>query len=106
MPPPPAAAFRRSGKPFSRPKVAISAADAAGVVMPGTTGTPAASIRWRDSVLLPIAPIENGLGPTHVRPASITAWANAAFSERKPKPGWIIVAPVLRAAAMSFSGTR
>ncbi len=74
--------------------------------MPGTTGTPAASIRCRDSVLLPMAPIENGFGPTHVRPASITACANAAFSERNPKPGWSIVAPVFCAAAMSFSGTR
>ena len=63
LPPPPAAALRRSGKPFSLPKAATSAADAAGVVMPGTTGTPAAIIRWRDSVLLPIAAIENGRGP-------------------------------------------
>ena len=34
----PAAALRRSGKPFSRPKAAISSADAAGVVMPGDDG--------------------------------------------------------------------
>jgi hypothetical protein len=35
-----------------------------------------------------------------VRPASATAWAKSAFSERKPKPGWIAVAPVSLAAAM------
>ena len=28
--------------------------------------------------------IEDGFGPTHTSPASITACANSAFSERKP----------------------
>ena len=37
-----------------------------------------------DSILLPIASIAAGGGPTQVRPASWTARANAAFSDRKP----------------------
>ncbi len=74
--------------------------------MPGTIGTPAASIRAREAVFEPIAAMEEGFGPTHVSPAAITALANSAFSERKPKPGWTIVAPVFLAAARSFSGTR
>ncbi len=52
--------------------------------MPGTTGTPAASIRRRLSVFEPIASIASGDGPTKVSPSAMQARANAAFSARKP----------------------
>jgi hypothetical protein len=35
-------------------------------------------------ILLPIASIDSGVGPIHVRPASATARAKPAFSDRKP----------------------
>ncbi len=38
-------------------------------------------------------------GPTKTSPASSTARANAARSDRKPYPGWIASAPVARAAS-------
>ena len=51
---------------------------------PGTTGTPAFSIRSRDAILLPIASIASGGGPIQTSPAASTARAKPAFSERKP----------------------
>ena len=39
-----------------------------------------------------------GGGPIQVRPASMTARANAAFSARKPYPGWTASAPDRRDA--------
>ena len=50
----------------------------------GSTGTPAAAIRALASILLPIALIASGDGPTQVSPAPITDRANAAFSDRNP----------------------
>jgi hypothetical protein len=52
--------------------------------MPGTTGTPAFFIARRLLILSPIASIADGGGPIHTSPASITARANLAFSDRKP----------------------
>jgi hypothetical protein len=70
------------------------------------TGTPASAISFLAASFSPIARIDSGFGPTQTSPASITACANSAFSERKPYPGWIASAPVSRAAAMIFSPTR
>ena len=53
-------------------------------VVPGTTGTPAAAIRRRDSILEPIASIAAAGGPIQTMPASSQARANPAFSARKP----------------------
>jgi hypothetical protein len=61
-----------------------ASADAAGSVVPGATGTPAAAIRLRALILSPIALIASGPGPTQISPAASTARANSAFSERKP----------------------
>ena len=36
------------------------------------------------SIFEPICSIDSGAGPTQMSPASITARAKAAFSERKP----------------------
>ena len=74
-PPPPAEAFTSSGRSAS---VAVSASWLV------STGTPAASISFLDSILEPICSIDSGVGPTQVRPAAITARAKSAFSERKP----------------------
>ncbi|CKS20949.1 Uncharacterised protein [Mycobacterium tuberculosis] len=49
-----------------------------------STGTPAAAISFLDSILEPIARTASTGGPTQVRPASCTAAANSAFSERNP----------------------
>ena len=53
-------------------------------VSPGTIGTPAACIRRRASVLSPMARMAPPEGPMKTSPASVTAWANAARSARKP----------------------
>ena len=50
-------------------------------------GTPASRIAARAAVFEPISSIAAGGGPIHVRPASSTVRANAAFSARKPYPG-------------------
>ncbi len=70
LPPPPAAAFTRTGKAVSSPV--------------GTTGTPAATAISRAASLRPIRSITSGAGPIQVRPASATARANPALSDRKP----------------------
>jgi hypothetical protein len=62
---------------------------AAGSSAPSTdesasTGTPASRIIALARIFEPIASIAAGDGPIHVRPASITAWANGADSARKP----------------------
>ena len=49
-----------------------------------STGTPAAAISFFASIFEPIDEIASTGGPIHVRPASITACANPAFSDRKP----------------------
>ncbi len=48
------------------------------------TGTPAADISFLDSILDPIARTASIGGPIQIRPASATALANSAFSERNP----------------------
>jgi len=49
-----------------------------------STGTPAAFMISLARIFEPIASIDSGAGPTQVRPASITARANSAFSDRNP----------------------
>ena len=57
---------------------------ATGSVVPGTIGTPAACMSSRARVLEPIASIALAGGPMNVMPASSHAFANGAFSARKP----------------------
>ena len=68
------------------PAAAATAAStsAAGSVVPGATGTPAAAIRFRALILSPIASIASASGPTQISPASATVRAKSAFSDRKP----------------------
>ena len=82
LPPPPAEALTRTGNPIS---VAAPTTSRSSVTSTdGRTGTPAATIRRLAESLSPIAAITSGGGPTHVSPASITALAKPAFSERNP----------------------
>ena len=53
----------------------------------GRTGTPACSMIRFDSTFEPMDATASGGGPIQIRPASITARAKAAFSDRKPYPG-------------------
>ena len=49
-----------------------------------STGTPAVSIGFLASTLLAICSMDSGVGPTQVSPASMTARAKSALSERNP----------------------
>ena len=51
---------------------------------PSSTGTPAAAMSSLAEILEPIASIEAGSGPIQISPASITARASSAFSDRNP----------------------
>ena len=55
-----------------------------GSELPGATGTPAADIVSRASILSLIARIAEGGGPTQVIPAATTCSAKSALSLRKP----------------------
>ena len=55
-----------------------------GDVLTSSTGTPAARASSFALILEPIASIDSGVGPTQVSPASRTARAKSAFSERNP----------------------
>ena len=75
-PPPPADALTSTG----RSAVASPASGASSA----STGTPAAAISRFASIFEPIAAIASGGGPIQVSPASATAPAKSAFSDRKP----------------------
>jgi propionyl-CoA carboxylase alpha chain len=53
-----------------------------------------------------IAAIAFGLGPMKTMPAASSRSAKAAFSDRKPKPGWTASAPLSFAAWTMRSATR
>jgi hypothetical protein len=105
-PPPPKAALMAMGSPCSFAKAVISEASLTGSAVPGTRGAPALVAMWRAVTLSPRSRMDCGEGPIHVRFASSTAWANSAFSERKPYPGWIASAPDFAAASRIFAMSR
>ena len=74
-PPPPAEAFTSTGNSAA---VTVSGSSSA------STGTPAAAIIFLASIFEPIARTAATGGPIQVRPASMTAAAKSAFSERNP----------------------
>ena len=76
LPPPPAAAFIRRGRPNLF--IFLTFSDM------GRVGTPAFSANSFAFNLSPIADITFGLGPTHIIFSLRTFLANLAFSERKP----------------------
>ena len=82
---------------------AISAASSLPVRLPGMVGTPAASASRLADALSPSRSMVSAVGPMKTSPACSTARAKAAFSARKPKPGWIASAPLCCAAAITAS---
>ncbi|SIL99824.1 Uncharacterised protein [Mycobacteroides abscessus subsp. abscessus] len=74
-PPPPAEALTNTGS--------CAAVTVSGSSWP-STGTPAASMSFLDSIFEPMDSMAATGGPIQVRPASATARAKSAFSERNP----------------------
>ena len=83
-PPPPNAALIAIGRPCSRANPTTSSAPETGSGVPATSGAPARWAMCRAETLSPSERIAAGGGPIQFSPASITAWANSAFSERNP----------------------
>jgi hypothetical protein len=92
IPPPPPLAFTMTGNPMAVAAATASSADDSSPV-PAIMGTPAARASERAVCLAPNAARCRGAGPMNVIPASSTCWAKAAFSDKKPYPGWIAPAP-------------
>ncbi|MND80512.1 hypothetical protein D3C80_722840 [compost metagenome] len=72
------------GKPNCLAKSKASSAFWSGSCVPCTKGAPTEAAILRASILSPSFSIALGDGPTHFSPASITAWANSARSDKKP----------------------
>ena len=72
------------GNPCSSAKDRAAAASSTGPSVPGTKGAPARTAISRAVTLLPSVRMTSAVGPIQVRPASVTAWAKSAFSDRKP----------------------
>ena len=72
------------GRPFSRAKSTTSSEFCTGSFVPATSGAPAFWAMCRAETLSPSFSIAAGGGPIQVSPASMTAWAKSARSERKP----------------------
>ena len=73
-----------TGQPCSSPKATTSSGEVRTSVVPGT---PATSARWaasRELILSPMISMASGGGPIQTSPASVTARAKSAFSEKKP----------------------
>ena len=103
LPPPPADGLMSTGKPTSAAPAISSSSVSPGRASPGTVGTPRASTVRFAEILSPMTSIASAPGPMKTMPASAHARANAAFSARKPNPGWIASAPVRRAASSTRS---
>ncbi len=72
----------------------------------GSVGTPAPTAMRLAASLSPIDSMTSGVGPTQAMPASVTARAKPAFSDRNPSPGWTASAPAARAAATTATASR
>jgi hypothetical protein len=99
--------------PAPRPSMAPPAAAAPrpAVTPPAVPAAPAArtpvaaSARF-DSDFEPITRMASTGGPMKVTPAPAQAAAKAAFSARKPYPGWTAAAPLWRAISSTVSPRR
>ena len=83
-PPPPKTALMATGRPYFLANVTTSSLLSTGSEVPGTKGAFARPAMWRALTLSPRESIASGEGPIQISPASITAWANEAFSARNP----------------------
>ena len=73
-----------TGNPCSLAKVVTSSCPATGSFVPATSGAPAFDAIFLAETLSPSARIADGGGPIQINPASRTAWAKSAFSDKKP----------------------
>ena len=73
-----------TGRPNSSANATTSSVPVTGEVVPGASGAPTLVASWRAETLSPSRSIASAGGPIHTRPASATARAKSAFSERKP----------------------
>lgn len=73
-----------TGNPCSSANATTSSAPDAGSSVPGTNGAPTSNAIRRAVTLSPNTRIASGDGPTHTRPASSTACAKSAFSDKNP----------------------
>jgi hypothetical protein len=83
-PPPPNAALMMMGRPCCSAKASTSLASFTGSGVPTTSGAPTLQRDLARLHLVAQRAMVAGRGPIQARPASITAWAKAAFSDRKP----------------------
>ena len=84
LPPPPADGLTNTGYPTSSAPAIRSASVRPGRDTPGTTGTPNADTAALAAILSPMVWIAAAGGPMNAMPASCSAAANCAFSERNP----------------------
>ena len=95
-----------TGKPMISAASRASPASYTGLSVPGTTGIPASFMVCLASDLFPILSISSPEGPINAMPNLAHLSAKAAFSERKPNPGWMASAFVARAVLISRSISR
>ena len=87
-PPPPNAAFTRSGYPTAAPSAASAASDAPGsTVAPSRTGTPAAAIMRFASILEPIDAITDDGGPDEGEPRVLAGAGEPGMLGEEPVAG-------------------
>ena len=84
LPPPPATAFSKMGKPIDCARAWAWSGFSMGSLVPGTVGTSERRASWRPAVFDPSASIACAVGPMKVMPAAVQARGSAAFSARKP----------------------
>ena len=83
-PPPPAAAFKITGKPNSAASFSASSLPERGFSVPGIVGTLQVKAISLAESLSPIMSKISDLGPINLIPAFSHSLANSAFSARKP----------------------
>ncbi len=77
-----------------------SSTPSSGPSLPGTTGAPACLAMERAWALSPMSRMASGDGPMKVMPQARQISAKAAFSDRRPYPGWMASLSVIEAAEM------
>ena len=99
-PPPPAAAFRMTGKPNSMASFWAACRLWRGSVVPGVVGTPHSTAICLAESLSPIRSSTLEDGPMNLMPASSQARAKSPFSDKKAVAGVDGVGPCFLARAM------
>ena len=107
LPPPPCAAFTKTGYPTSFAIFLFSFIDfETSPFEPGIPLIPTSDIALFARILSPISFIVSDFGPTKIKSDFVTCSAKSAFSERKPNPGCIASAPVISAALIIDEGNK